>query len=115
MGNCPQYPLPNFPSMINRLFVYIAALATSSILAYAHLRTYLDHISDGVSPISEKMPQIHGSMVLSPEMMLVFGVVFLLLSILAAYYSLRSDTSKVFFVLIITLVLVWIRLIAGIG
>ncbi|MCC5935993.1 MAG: hypothetical protein JJU34_01810 [Lunatimonas sp.] len=100
--------------MANRWFIAFAALLTSIVLAYAHLKVYFEFIQGKEQPIPEGIMQFHGTEpVLSPMATLAFGLVFAMLAVGAAYFSLLSKHREVFFVLVICLLMIWVRLLAG--
>lgn len=100
--------------MANRWFIAFAALLTSLVLAYAHLKVYLEFLQGKEYRIPEGINQFHGTeQVLSPTTTLTFGLVFFVLAVGAAYFSFRSRHKEVFFVLVACLLTIWVRLLAG--
>ncbi|WP_209330671.1 hypothetical protein [Lunatimonas salinarum] len=100
--------------MINRWFIAFAALLTSLVLAYAHLKVYLGFLQGKQPYIPTGIRQFHGTeQVISPVGTLIFGLIFLSLAIAAMYFSVKSKHRKVFFVLVCSLLVIWFRLLAG--
>lgn len=100
--------------MINRLFLSFAAILTNLVLAYAHLRVYVDTRKGDIETPPQGIVHVNSSeQVLTPILTLSFGIAFSALSVLAIYFSSRSMHKAVFITLVACLMLIWVRLWAG--
>lgn len=103
--------------MLNRIFLSLASIGVSLVLAYAHLSQWWLSREETVKAKPIKIDNIHfhaGEMVLSSDSLLVFGVLFLLVGICSVVVTLLRKWNIVFFCFVAAMVLIWIRITAGI-
>jgi hypothetical protein len=103
--------------MLNRIFLSLASIGTSLVLAYAHLSQWWIRGDESHSPNPTPVDNIHfytGEMVLSPNALLGFGVLFLFVGISSLVCSILSKWKGVFLCFVVAMILIWIRISAGI-
>jgi len=87
------------------------------VLAYAHLSQWWLSGEESNRPNPTQMDSIHfytGEMVLSPNNLLGFGVLFLLVGICSVVFAFLKKWNVLFFCFVAAMILIWIRLAAGI-
>lgn len=103
--------------MINRIFLSLASIGASLVLAYAHLSQWWISSKETNSPKPTQADSIHfytGEMVLSPNALLTFGILFLLIGISSLVFSILGKWKGVFLCFVVAMILIWIRISAGI-
>jgi len=101
--------------MLNRIFLSLASIGTSLVLAYAHLSQWWRSGEETTTPTP--LDSIHfyaGEMILSPNALLGFGLIFLLVGICSVVFTFLKKGKWVFFCFVATMILIWVRLAAGI-
>lgn len=103
--------------MLNRIFLSLASIGTTLVLAYAHLSQWWISADESESSNPTPVDSIHfytGEMILSPNALLGFGVLFFLLGICSLVFSILKKWKVVFFSFVAAMILIWIRIMAGI-
>lgn len=103
--------------MLNRIFLSLASIGTSLVLAYAHLYQWWISGEETETKTASSLDNIHfhaDGMVLSPNALLGFGIVFLLIGISSLVCSIFGKWKGVFICFVAAMILIWIRISAGI-
>ncbi len=99
--------------MVNRIFIAVASILSSGVLAYAHLMLYWEIQSGKVRP-TEGIAQIHASLpLLKDGQVLGFGLLFFGLFCASMVFTLTKKNMATFACFVLIMLFIWVRMWMG--